>query len=489
MTTALDYPLGHVVPARTSTATRGWAEDYARTLVGVDALVLSVVAFLGVRLRFGSEPGDFRSVSYYAVAVALVVLWMAALGVSRCYEPRFHGWGTEEFRRVGNASVRLCAVVTFLVFAFQLPLSRAFVALTLPAGTVALVGGRYAARRVLHAARAKGQCLHKVLLVGSHPHIKDLSTHLRREQAAGFEVVGACVPGAREQRTALDGHDVPVVGALVDIPRAIRASGADTVAIAASHGMNGTVLRQLTYELEGSGIDVLLAPALTNVAGTRISIRPVAGVPLLHVDEPELSGGRKIVKAVFDRSVALIALVLLSPLLLAMAAAVRLTSNGPALFKQERVGIDGSTFKMLKFRSMHVNAESMLDKITSLNESDGVLFKMKKDPRVTRVGAFMRRYSIDEFPQLINVVLGNMSLVGPRPPLPGEVMKYDGHTGRRLMVKPGLTGLWQVSGRSDLSWEDTVRLDLHYVDNWSLALDISVLAKTAMTVIRGAGAY
>jgi exopolysaccharide biosynthesis polyprenyl glycosylphosphotransferase len=211
----------------------------------------------------------------------------------------------------------------------------------------------------------------------------------------------------------------------------------------------------------------------------------------MHVEEPELGGSRRIVKGLFDRAGALFGLLLILPFLLGLALVIRLTSSGPALFSQERVGRDGKTFRLWKFRSMYVDAEERLEQLQSLNlhGAAGVLFKMHDDPRVTRVGRVLRRYSLDELPQLINVLLGHMSLVGPRPPLPAEVDKYEGHVHRRLMVKPGLTGLWQVSGRADLAWEDAVRLDLHYVENWSLGLDVAILAKTAMAVVRPSGAY
>ena len=311
---------------------------------------------------------------------------------------------------------------------------------------------------------------------------------LGTEPNAGYTVVGACVPGARESR--LPGgspYDVPVIGHLAGIPAAVASIGADTVAVTASPGITGDALRQLSYELEGSGVDLIVAPALTNVTGTRISIRPVAGLPLLHVDEPELTGARKLVKGAFDRIVAGGSLVLLGPVLLGLALIVRLTSAGPAIFRQDRVGRGGQTFCVWKFRSMYVGAELRRAALAGLNESNGPLFKIRADPRITPIGRFLRKYSLDELPQLLNVVRGEMSLVGPRPPLESEVQAYDGHAHRRLLVKPGISGLWQVSGRSDLSWEESVRLDLTYVENWSLALDIMVLFRTVAAVFRGSG--
>jgi exopolysaccharide biosynthesis polyprenyl glycosylphosphotransferase len=298
-------------------------------------------------------------------------------------------------------------------------------------------------------------------------------------------VVGACID--RTRATEVEG--VPVVGNSTSIIDALRTTGADTVAVGAWSDLTQAGLRRLSWELEGSGVDLVVAPALTDVAGPRIHIRPVSGLPLLHVEEPEFSGVRRLLKGSVDRGGAIAALVVLLPLFLALAVWVRLSSRGPALFRQERIGTDGKPFTMYKFRSMYVDAEQRLADLRALNEGDGVLFKMKDDPRITPAGKWLRRFSLDELPQLINVAIGTMSLVGPRPPLQSEVSQYENDVRRRLLVKPGLTGLWQISGRSDLSWEESVRLDLHYVENWSLALDLVILWKTAFAVLSRKGAY
>src|SRR6202042_1568455 len=232
-----------------------------------------------------------------------------------------------------------------------------------------------------------------------------------------------------------------------------------------------------------------VAPALLDVAGPRTTIRPVAGLPLLHMDHPEFTGIRRVVKAAFDRTLAGTALLILAPLFLVIIGIIRLADSGPGLFRQVRVGRDSRVFTVYKFRTMVVDAEERKSHLAGLNESDGVLFKMRRDPRVTPVGAWLRRWSLDELPQLLNVLIGDMSMVGPRPALPQEAALYGDHVRRRLAVKPGMTGLWQVNGRSDLSWEETVRLDLRYVENWAFMLDLQILWKTTSAVLRGAGAY
>ena len=248
-------------------------------------------------------------------------------------------------------------------------------------------------------------------------------------------------------------------------------------------------LRELAWELEKTGTDLCVAPALLDVAGPRTTIRPVAGLPLLHVDHPEFTGAKKGIKDVFDKVLGVSALALLAPVFIIVAIAIRLSDGGPALFRQTRVGKDGRTFTVYKFRTMVLDAEDRKAQLAVSNEKDGVLFKIRNDPRITTVGARLRRWSVDELPQLINVVRGDMSLVGPRPSLPDEAARYGDYVRRRLVVKPGITGLWQVNGRSDLSWEESVRLDLRYVENWSLVLDLQVLWKTCSAVLHGSGAY
>jgi exopolysaccharide biosynthesis polyprenyl glycosylphosphotransferase len=279
------------------------------------------------------------------------------------------------------------------------------------------------------------------------------------------------------------------VGGLDDVLTMADRFQADTIAVTSASETADEYLRRLSWQLEGSGIELLVAPGLIEVAGPRLHIRPFEGLPLLSVEQPSFEGWSRIAKGALDRGLALAAVVLLSPLLMMIAVAVRLSGPGPVLYRQERVGINGRTFTMLKFRSMVIGAERMLEEIRAENISDGLLFKMRDDPRVTRVGRWLRRLSLDELPQLFNVLGGAMSLVGPRPPLPDEVALYESHVHRRLLVKPGLTGLWQISGRSDLPWEEAVRLDLRYVENWSLTLDLLILWKTCRAVLTHSGAY
>ena len=318
------------------------------------------------------------------------------------------------------------------------------------------------------------------------PAVADLIAELKREVYHGLTVVGTCVarPGERDEVAG-----VPIYGGLDDITAAVKAFDADTVAVLTCPEIDGIKLRSLAWELEKTGTDLCVSPALLDVAGPRTTIRPTAGLTLLHVDHPQLEGFRVVVKDLFDRCAAAAALIMLAPLMAALAMTVWLSDRGPVFFTQVRVGKDGRAFRIYKFRTMVVDAELRKAELMDRNEHDGVLFKLHKDPRVTAIGTHLRRWSIDELPQLFNVFLGDMSLVGPRPALPAEAEKYAEHVRRRLVVKPGITGLWQVSGRANLSWDESVRLDLRYVENWSFALDLQILWKTVSAILQGSGAY
>jgi exopolysaccharide biosynthesis polyprenyl glycosylphosphotransferase len=441
-----------------------------------------VGVFMAAQVRFGSNV----TAMYLGLSLALPVLWIAALWLAGAYDVRFIGTGSDEYRKVLNAGVSLTAAVAIFSYTVNLQLSRAYVVIALPSITVLDLFARFAMRKRLHARRMRGKCLHNVVAVGHELAVAALATELGRDKYHGLTVVGACVvrPGECDEVVG-----VPVYGGLDDITAAVKAFDADTVAVTTCPEMDGVRLRSLAWELEKTGTDLCVSPALLDVAGPRTTIRPTAGLTLLHVDHPQLSGFRLVLKGLFDRCAAAAALVMLAPVMAFLAATVWLHDRGPVLFTQIRVGKDGHSFRMYKFRTMVVDAEQRRAELLPGNDSDGVLFKLRKDPRVTAVGAHLRRLSLDELPQLFNVFLGDMSLVGPRPALPDEAEKYAEHVRRRLVVKPGLTGLWQVNGRSDLSWEESVRLDLRYVENWSFALDLQILWKTISVMVRGSGAY
>ena len=468
-----------------------WERAYVANLVFTDLLCALAAAFAAHLVRFGGVAANVAGTSevpYLALAAGFGPVWIAAMGLGGAYSHRILGTGSDEYRRLINVTVRLLAGIALLSYATQLRLARGFVAVALPLALLLTAVARHVLRKRLHTRRAMGQAMEDVLVVGTVAEVKELVRHFRRSPHAGFRVMGAAV-AKPAVAVDVDGEPVPVLCTPANILEGLANTQADAVAVASTSSFEDGALQRLAWELEGSGIDLVVAPAVTDVAGPRISVRPIAGLPLLHVEEPQLSGAARAAKAVIDRSLAALMLLSIAPFLAVIAVVVRLTSEGPAFFRQERVGRHGKTFRIWKFRTMNVDAEAHRIDLLHRNEHDGKLFKIRHDPRMTPVGRFLRRWSIDELPQLFNVLVGHMSIVGPRPPLPSEVENFEEGARRRLLVKPGLTGLWQVSGRADLAWNETVRLDLYYVENWSPALDLMIAWKTMWAVISGRGAY
>lgn len=477
--TALDVDLNSRIAGDAAPTT--WEAQYRRSAMIADALVALLAGGLAFVSRFGDVTGTNRQ--YLVASILLPVAWLCAIGLARAYEPRFLFVGPDEYQRVLLAGVSVIAGVAVVSYAARLDIARGYVVIALPSVTIGTLAARYAMRKWLHRKRTvSGAYMRRVLLVGYERSVAGLARQLHRERYHGMHVVGACLP-----RPASGEVGLPVFGSFDEVDAAVAHSGADTVAVLACPEFDAHALRRLAWTLEKDDIDLIVAPALMDVAGPRTTIRPVDGLPLLHVEHPDLAGSRRLVKALFDRVGALTILLLGFPFLIAIAVAIRMAGDGPVLFTQERVGKGGRTFRLYKFRSMRVGAEADLAEL--VNESDGVLFKIRQDPRITPLGRWLRRHSLDELPQLFNVLVGQMSLVGPRPPLPSEVEQYGDDVRRRLVVKPGLTGLWQVSGRSDLSWDESVRLDLRYVENWSLALDLQILWRTVFAVAKSSGAY
>jgi exopolysaccharide biosynthesis polyprenyl glycosylphosphotransferase len=470
--------------ARGQRAATLWTSTYLTQVRVADGCCGLAAGLLAFEIRFGDHAAG--AFSYFWLGLALPVLWLTALTLAGAYDSRFIGVGTDEFRRVLNAGVGLTAIVAVIAYASKTDVARGYVFIALPCLTIFDLLVRYRMRKRLHYLQSTGRCMHRVVVVGHPDVIADLAAVLKCDTYHGLSVVAACVLGPDCPEAI---GDVPVVGGLTNVVDVVQRMGADTVAVLACPEMSGARLRDLAWALEKSGTDLCVAPALLDVAGPRTTIRPTAGLPLLHMDHPEFTGARRLIKSAFDKAVAITALLVLSPLFLVIAIAIRIGDPGPAFFRQTRIGKDGRPFRLYKFRTMVTDAEKRQAELLALNEGNGLLFKMRRDPRITRVGGWLRRRSLDELPQLINVLIGDMSLVGPRPALPDETSAYGYHVRRRLAVKPGITGLWQVSGRSDLPWDEAVRLDVRYVENWSFVLDLQILWKTWSAVAHGDGAY
>lgn len=414
------------------------------------------------------------------------------LGAWNSRQSRLLGAGPDEYKRVAAASLWLFGLVAIFSYVLRVDTARGYVAIALPVGLVGLLLARWLLRQHLSFARRHGDSMSRLLLLGGPSAVAHLASSLHRERNAGYLPVAVYTPGGPGEIAVEPDSNLPNLGYANDtasILEAINLCKADAVAISAGVQLHPQTIRHLGWELASRNIGLIMAPALTDIAGPRIHTQQVAGLPLIHVTTPTLEGGQRVAKRMFDIVVSGLLIVLASPLMGFIAVLVRTDSQGPVLFKQDRVGIEGRHFQMLKFRSMVVDAEARQSELQHRNEGQGVLFKIKNDPRITRVGVALRKYSLDELPQLFNIIAGSMSLVGPRPPLPREVEAYESDVRRRLLVKPGLTGLWQVSGRSNLSWQDSVRLDLYYVENWSLAGDLVIILRTVRAVFHSTGAY
>lgn len=471
-----------------------WRRAYAVRLAITDVAVL-IWAIAGAALLndLPSKPldgptwVDEMSVSYIWVCVLLLVAWALALAAVGSRGHRVIGTGTAEFKAVLQSGAVVLLILALLAFAFQINFSRGLVLLALPAGLLALLVSRMLWRQWLHLHRQRGRYCSRVLLVGSANTASHIAADLRRFPDAGYYVVGAIITNGDRDVPLLG--DIPVLGSVDKLIQSVDRCRADTVFVTDGHNLPPEKLRQLSWSLEPGRQHLVMAPSLTDIAGPRIHARPVAGMPLVHVETPRYEGTDRFAKRAFDFGASATLLLLLSVPLLVVAVLVATTSKGDVFFSHERIGKHGRPFRMLKFRSMVADADSRLESLLKQQgTSDKPLFKVENDPRITKVGGFLRRYSIDEVPQLINVLRGDMSLVGPRPQVAREVALYDPAASRRLFVKPGMTGLWQVSGRSNLGWDESVRLDLYYVENWSMTADIAILFRTVRAVLASDGA-
>jgi exopolysaccharide biosynthesis polyprenyl glycosylphosphotransferase len=482
-----------LLPSRVFERTQ-WQRQYAAKLRATDTIVVCAAVALAQYARFGptlSPPGYLK---YYVpgFSVLFIVIWLLALAGFRSRSPRLTGTGIEEYRRVLAASFWTFGALAIVTLLLKLDIARGYLAVDLPAGALGLALNRAIWRGYLARKRANGRYQTAVLAIGELDAVETLANELVRNPMDGYHVVGVAVPGygaPQGEHITVSGRMVPIIGGETHALEAIRRCGADTVAIAGTEHFGVRGIRRLLWDLEPMGVDLVVSTGVMDVALSRLVVRPTAGLPLLHIEKPQYHGAQRFEKRAFDFCFALAALIATLPIFLITAIAIKITSRGPVFYSSERIGIDGKPFAMLKFRTMVENADKQLPQLLDANENDGLLFKIRNDPRITPIGRVLRRFSIDELPQFINVLRHEMSVVGPRPPLRREVEAYDCDVIRRLLVMPGVTGLWQVSGRSDLSWNEATRLDLSYVDNWSMVGDIVIIAKTLEAVFRRKGAY
>ncbi|WP_040814693.1 sugar transferase [Nocardia concava] len=463
-----------------------WQADYAKRLLISDWCVTLLAVGIAQAIRFGSNPGAnltshwSMGIRYWVVSAVLVLIWTAVLTLSGTRSPRVIGSGPEEYRRVVGASLKLFGGIAILSLLLQIDLARIYLAIALPLGTAGLVLERRLWRRWVAGKRAHGSFRTAMLVVGSPDAARAMVGAFTHDPASGYQVIGVCTrdEGVLSDRfLAVGDREIPVVAGDYDVIDAVRRTGADTVAVTATESLGPADFRRMAWELDELGAELIVMPGLVDIAGTRLTHRVIADMPMLHVEKPQYDRAKSIRKGLFDFCFALAALCAIAPVLCAIAVAVKLDSRGPVFHRSERIGRDGRPFGMIKFRSMYADPDPHLTALLDSDGSDPLFHRPPDDPRVTTVGRVIRRHNLDELPQFFNVLRGEMSIVGPRPQVRRVVDAYDGMMRRTLLVRPGMTGLWQVRSRTRMTPEDVMRLDLSYVENWSTILDLSLIAK------------
>ena len=450
-------------------------------------MAVSAALFITSIIRFeilDTSPAqgvNYTLITLLATPVNVLLFWLYGL-----YEPRQVLSPVNEFKQVFHGVFAGAALLLVADSIFNLRLARAWVLLALFVGLLVVGGERLAVRKILHYLRRRGGDATKTIVLGTNSEAKAVAKTLERERWLGYKIIGFVDDDAPVgQEVALDQL---VIGGTEDLVDLVLEHQATLVLVAAS-AFDTARLNHLLWKLRDIDVDLQITSGTVDLLASRMVVQSVAGVPLLYVRRPGMDRIQRTIKRAMDIIGATLGSILLSPVLALIAIRIKLDSPGPIIFKQRRVGRDGDQFTLWKFRTMVVDAEEKKAELEHLSEGPGLLFKLKQDPRVTRWGTTLRKYSLDELAQLWNVVKGEMSLVGPRPALPSEVQQYDDWVKNRLRAKPGMTGLWQVSGRTETSFSDYVRHDLFYIQNWSLSLDLWILWRTMRAVMSGEGAH
>ena len=456
-----------------------WKKFLQNKIIIIDFIFLFISIFVILILRFPEIlKGEINNYEIRNIIVAFLVyiLWLFFLSLNGSRDLKILGFGADEYKRLTSSTLLSFTSIAFISYILKLEISRAFVLLVFPFGLFSLFLSRRILRKNLLKDRLQGKYLSKVLLVLSND-VDPVEARLNLAQHAGFKIISKFLINSKEE---------------LDVKKIIseaQANQCDQIIIGQSASISAEELRKLGWALEKTNIDLVVAPAVTEIAGPRLKVSNVEGLPLLHLEQPSFSGFARFTKRMLDIVITIFGLILISPILIIISIYIKIFDKGSIIYKQKRVGQNNQEFVVYKFRTMYEGSHELREKVMEGVNKDPRLAKNPQDPRITKPGIFLRRWSLDEIPQLFNVLKGEMSLVGPRPPLAEEVNKYENSEKRRLLVKPGLTGLWQVSGRSELDWEDAVRLDLYYVENWSLTLDLLIILRTAAAVWRGEGAY
>ena len=487
MRTAEVAPESQEVEERRTTKLQSAKRIALRVLI--DAMAVMVALFSASIIRFeimGESPALQNGWSYPLLTLVCVPVWLSLFWLYGLYEPRQVLSPVNEFKQVFHGVVAGTVVLLISDSVLRLNLARGWALLAMFCGFVVLGGERLAVRKSLHFLRRRGGDTTRTLVLGANHEGRTVANTLEREGWLGYEIVGFLDDDLPSGEKIDESH--AVLAPIADVKKVIAQRDVNLVLIAAT-AFEATRLNKLFWELQDCDVDLQITSGTVDLLASRMTVQSVAGVPLLYVRRTGISALQQTTKRTMDVVGSLVLIALLSPLLTGIALWIRRDSKGPAIFKQMRAGRDGKPFVCWKFRTMVADAEQQLAELEHLSEGPGLLFKLKEDPRVTNAGKWLRRYSLDELAQLINVLRGEMSLVGPRPALPSEVEQYDDWVRNRLRVKPGMTGLWQVSGRAETSFADYIRYDLFYIQNWSLSLDLWILWRTFRAVLSAEGAH
>lgn len=476
---------------------RQWKRSYRTHVVVTDSIAVVAAVTIAQLGRFGLPQPNSALISddwlyVTAYSIGLAVIWIAALGLQQSWDLSLAGTGSDEYRRVVTATAWVFGIIAVTDLLLQLGMVRGYLAIALPVGLAGLLAGRYFLRRNLASKRACGAFTSQIVVLGKPPSVVALCNTLNRCSSAGYRVVGACLPdfhGGVGFELDTPTGTVPVMGDEHSVAEVIRLTNADALAVTSAEQLGHEHMRTLTWQLDSLGIDLIVMPGMVDIVGPRLKIRPIDNMPLFHVARPRHDGALRYHKRFFDLVFGTVALVMFCPVMVLAAIAIKFHDGGPVFFRQERIGCKGVPFRIFKFRTMNWDSETQLDAERAVSgQTDCIFYKSATDSRITPVGRWLRKTSIDEIPQLLNVLAGSMSIVGPRPLVPGEGSSVEYFIERRALVKPGMTGLWQVSGRSDASAEERIRLDHFYVDNWSYVQDMVIILRTVRAVLEGHGA-
>lgn len=484
-------------------STPRWRFAFVASLIAIDlaVMLLSLTVSLVINGAAFDAIGDVMPFWLFLILFSLI--WLLCLAFAGTYHRHVMADGYKLYAKIINASLLTIISYCSLAFIFKLALPRTALIIAPVIAFFLDIIARWQMRQALHRHRSKGSCKYRTVVIGSSDGINKALQTMRNCMNWGYEPVAVCPieadPASKDAYVVtsytpdanIEGSSkLKVIPFNSAFPRICESLGVQEVYVADVLPRDSEMLHGLSLAVESLGMELALAVSLADVSGHRLYLRNTTEQPVLLASLPQYTGAANVIKRLLDIIGSLCALIISSPILLGVAIAIKLDDGGPVFFSQTRIGLHGKPFKMYKFRSMVTNAEELKKKLAEeTGQEDRFIFKMKDDPRITKVGHFIRKTSLDEFPQFYNVLKGDMSLVGPRPALPEEVARYGSLYSARLLVKPGITGPWQVSGRSDLSQEQSEYLDVSYIENWSIAGDLAILAKTVMVIFTGRGSY